>query len=157
MNSLFDFIDVFAKQLSSKRTAPKKCKTKRRKTTKPDKYLLALMNKINDEYFQFEELPHIKWSKGQIKKHYRKLMLGAYDLHKNEIRLHPLFREEKLPETILEFVIYHELLHYEDRHHLIKRKRGHRVHNKTFHQREKAHPYYKEATRTVKQLMQTGF
>ncbi len=115
---------------------------------------------VNREYFQMDELPPIKWSRGRIKKQYRRLTLGVYDISKNEIRIHPLFREKPVPEYVLHYVIYHELLHFQDRHRLKKKvffwgKR--KIHDKGFHERENLFPLKKEASAYVKQMIRGIF
>jgi hypothetical protein len=100
-----------------------------------------VLTRINEKFFGFDELPAIVWSRGRIQRKYRKLTLGTYDWKANKIRVHPLFREGHLPEFVLEFVVYHELLHYEDREKLQnRRRRRDRVHDSDFHKREKEFP-----------------
>ncbi|OHD56350.1 MAG: hypothetical protein A2Y33_12140 [Spirochaetes bacterium GWF1_51_8] len=111
---------------------------------------------MNEAYFGFDELPSIVWSRGRIKKRYTRLTLGSYHHKKNEIRIHPLFRERELPGYVLDYVIYHELLHFEDRSRLAKRRRGERVHTSNFHSREHNFPHKREATRYVREMMKNG-
>ncbi len=121
-------------------------------------YLEDIYTRVNEAFFGFEELPEIVWSRGRIQKRYRKLTLGTYDWKTNRIKIHPLFREKLLPEFVLEFVIYHELLHYEDREKLQqRRRRRQRVHDTDFHQREKEFPMKREASKLVRDLMKNGF
>lgn len=118
--------------------------------------LHAAMERVNREYFNFDELPEIIWSKGKMQKRYTKLILGTYDIRKNQIRVHPLFRHCEMPMYVIDFVLYHELLHYEDRYWLKEKKRGERVHDQGFHKREKIFPFTKEAMRYVKDWMTGG-
>ncbi|NPV02499.1 MAG: M48 family metallopeptidase [Brevinematales bacterium] len=111
---------------------------------------------INEQYFGLDELPAIVWSRGRIKRRYRRLTLGSYHYHKNEIRIHPLFREREIPDYVLEYVIFHELLHFEDRNELKRRRRGDRIHSAEFHSREREYPRKKEASRYVKNIMLNG-
>lgn len=122
------------------------------------KTLKDALQKINLQYFALNELPEIRWSKGQIKKHYRRLTLGTYLPEKNIIRIHPLFREGLLPEFVRDYVIYHEMLHYLDRQHLRKRKIGRRkIHTAEFHKRENQYPRSKEAKSLIRKMMKDGF
>lgn len=114
--------------------------------------------RVNETYFGADELPEIVWSRGRIQTRYRRLTLGTYDWKVNRIKIHPLFREELLPEFVLDYVIYHELLHYEDREKLSKRRlRRTRVHDADFHRREKEFPKKREANALVRELMKRGF
>lgn len=88
-----------------------------------NRILSERLNQVNEGYFQFNELPPIKWSKGVIKKKYRKLTFGTYDIKNNQIRIHPILKNEKIPVFVLDFVIYHEMLHYEDRKDLKTKKK----------------------------------
>lgn len=122
------------------------------------KVLIDALHNINLQYFALNELPEIRWSKGQIKKHYRRLTLGTYVPDKNLIRIHPLFREGILPEFVRDYVIYHEMLHFIDRNRLKKRKRGRRkIHTPEFHQKERQFPRSKEAQLMIRQMMKEGF
>ena len=121
-----------------------------------DKFLLDRMQFINNEYFKFKELPVIKWSKGSVKKKYRKITYGTYVIKKKEIRIHPILNNLLIPRYVLEFVIYHELLHFEDYHIREKsnvRHRGKdRVHTPHFHKREKEFEFKKQASKIMHEL-----
>ena len=122
-----------------------------------DKDLNARMHSVNRDYFEFKELPPIKWSRGRLQKRYRKITFGSYDFKKNEVRIHPVLMHSQVPVFVLDFVIYHELLHFEDRDQLrehferkkkmLRRRRSarNRVHSSDFHQREKEFIQKKEA------------
>lgn len=123
-----------------------------------DNYLAGRMDEINRLYFRMTELPGIKWSKGSLKKRYRKITFGTYDYRKDQIRIHPVLKDPNIPGIVLDYVLFHELLHYQDREEL---KAGHtafrlfrrhrvRVHTKGFHQREMEYPHKKEASRIMR-------
>ncbi len=122
--------------------------------------LFERLKVVNDAFFQMPELPCIKWSRGVIKKKYRKLTFGTYDIKRDQIRIHPILENEAVPAIVLNFVIYHELLHYQDRDALKERyktpffhkRSSHKVHNPHFHRREKAFPEKKEATKIMREL-----
>ena len=112
-------------------------------------------------YFSLSELPEIKWSKGVIKQKYRKITFGTYDLQKNIIKIHPILKDENIPYYVLDFIIYHELLHYEDRDEIIKKRksitrlfspRKRLYHHKEFKYKEKEFPYQKEADSILKRI-----
>lgn len=119
--------------------------------------LQEILEDLNHLYFQFEKIPTIRWSKGRIQDRYRRLTLGSYYPNKDEIRIHPLFREGVLEIFVLRYVIYHELLHFEDRHSLKKRKVGERVHHREFHAREKNFPKYLQAQKRIREFMKKGY
>ncbi len=122
--------------------------------------LQEYLQKIDRAYFQNPDPPSIKWSRGLIKKRYRKLTLGTYDARKNEIRIHPILKNGKIPSMVLEFVIYHEMLHAQDRRELAEhsrrgvfhKKMSFKVHDTHFHKKEKEFPLKKEASRIMREL-----
>lgn len=97
-------------------------------------------------------IPHIKLSRGRFKKQRRSIVFGTYNALKNEIKIHPILLES-VPEIALEFVIYHELLHFMERKILLARKKNMRVHTKEFRQQEKKFIYYDKAQIILKDLL----
>jgi hypothetical protein len=124
-----------------------------------DRHLRERMLSVNTEYFEFTELPRIRWSQGRVKKKYHKVTFGTYDIRRKEIRIHPLLSDIFVPRYVLDFVIYHELLHFEDFHinggSERRRRKGERVHSREFHKREKEFEFKKEANRVL-QLIARG-
>lgn len=97
-------------------------------------------------------IPHIKLSRGSLKKKRRSIIFGTYNALKNEIKIHPILLES-VPEIALEFVIYHELLHFMEQEILLARKKKMRVHTKEFRQQEKKFMHYDKAQRILKDLL----
>lgn len=102
--------------------------------------------------FSGMDIPHIKLSRGRFKKQRRSIVFGTYNALKNEIKIHPILLES-VPEIALEFVIYHELLHFMERKILLARKKNMRVHTKEFRQQEKKFIYYDKAQIILKDLL----
>lgn len=102
--------------------------------------------------FSGVNIPHIKLSRGKFKKQRRSIIFGTYDALKNEIKIHPILLES-VPEIALEFVIYHELLHFMERDILLVRKKKMRVHTKEFRQQEKKFVHYDKAQKILKDLL----
>lgn len=130
----------------------------RKKTEEPTLWgepdLEEALRRVNDRYFQFSELPCIVWSRGVVKGRYRKLTLGTYHIRKNQIKIHPILKTEDPARVLLDFVVYHEMLHYEDREMLLKRSgKRRRVHGTSFKNREKAYPAYEEAVKIMRGLL----
>ncbi len=115
--------------------------------------LQETLNQVNDSYFHYEKLPIIKLSKGQDKSKRRAIVFGTYHAKKDEIKIHPVLLQDHLPSFVLEFVIYHEMLHYQDRDELLIRKKGDKVHTKEFRQREKQFLHYEEAQKILKKIL----
>lgn len=122
--------------------------------------LIARLQQVNKEYFKSKSLPEIKWSKGRVKEKYRKLTFGSYDFKRNEIRIHPLLKNENFPSFVLDYILFHEMLHYQDRENLKNmrhskffKKNECRAHSSGFRLKEKAFPHRKEALKIMKAIV----
>ena len=146
-------------------------------------FLSDRMEIINREYFQFDTLPAIRWSKGKIKKRYRKLTFGTFDIKKKEIRIHPILKSNNIPSFVLDFVLYHELLHYQDQilrsgeklqpkvqpvlqpglfqfvhaKPVRNKNKKNKIHSIDFHKRERVFPLKKEATGIMRDIVNGSF
>lgn len=107
--------------------------------------------RVNNQYFNFTDLPDIIQSKGQQKLQRKSIIFGTYDARKNIIKIHPILLTSQ--EFVLDFVVYHEMLHYQDRHLLLKRRKGDPVHTKDFMLREKLFLQYSEAQKILKDIL----
>jgi hypothetical protein len=100
-----------------------------------------LFDKINQEYF-FSNLakPRLAWSRINT---YRKL--GHYESARDRVVISLALDDAKVPEFVVEFVLYHELLH---KYHGTKWVQGRRmVHTKEFRASESQFKFYNEASR----------
>lgn len=105
-----------------------------------------LFNKVNHEYF-FSSLakPRLAWSRINT---YRKL--GHYESARDRVVISQILDDAKVPEYVIEFVLYHELLH---KYHGTKWVQGKRmVHTKEFRISESQFKFYNEASRWLKKL-----
>lgn len=127
--------------------------------------LESRLESVNRTYFCFPALPSVRWSRGRVLPRYRKITFGTYDFKRNEIRIHPLLKNSGVPSAVLDYVLFHELLHYEDRDRLKEmappvswplfrgRSGRRRVHNRCFHDREKEFPGKEEACRWMRRFV----
>ncbi|MGL4367467.1 MAG: SprT-like domain-containing protein [Brevinemataceae bacterium] len=122
-------------------------------TTQYSDILEKCLKEINNKYFHFTDLPEIKLSKGQDKTNKKNITFGTYHAKKNEIKIHPILLKPNVPLTALEFVIYHEMLHFEDRDSLLIRRKGQKVHTIEFRKREKMFYQYNEAKKMLKDIL----
>lgn len=111
--------------------------------------LNQLFDKINHEYFAAKLVkPRLAWS--QIKT-YRKF--GHYEPARDRIVLSLSLDSAKVPEFVVEFVLYHELLH---KHHGTKWVNGKRmVHTSEFRNDERKFKLYQQADNWLKKLTST--
>ncbi|MBD2441029.1 M48 family metallopeptidase [Nostoc sp. FACHB-110] len=108
--------------------------------------LNQLFDKLNSEYFAAKLLkPRLTWS--QIKT-YRKF--GHYEPARDRVVLSMSLDSAKVPEFVVEFVLYHELLH---KHHGTKWVNGKRmVHTSEFRLDERKFKLYQQADSWLKKL-----
>ncbi|MBW2996368.1 hypothetical protein KY332_03650 [Candidatus Woesearchaeota archaeon] len=98
--------------------------------TKSDPLLEASFNRVNEKYFySLIEQPNLKWGHSSVRK------LGSYDFHSDEITVSSIFKNQ--PLEILDYVMYHEMLHKKHKFHSTKTGRSYH-HTKKFKQDEKA-------------------
>jgi hypothetical protein len=108
--------------------------------------LTRLFDKVNHEYFaDCLDKPRLTWSDIQT---YRQF--GHYEPARDRVVISLTLDDPRIPEFVVEFVVYHELLH---KHHGAKFVNGrHLVHTLEFRQDEHKFPYYKEAEAWLNKL-----
>jgi predicted metal-dependent hydrolase len=102
---------------------------------------------INEQFFSNTiEKPHIGWSLSPSEQ-----LLGHYDPAHSAIVISCVFDSSKIPRFLLEFVMYHEMLHI--KHPVEYREDGRRsIHTPAFKREERKFPRYKEASAMLKRL-----
>lgn len=69
--------------------------------------LAALFDRINKEYFRGElQRPHVGWSMRSWRRQF-----GSYDPGPNQIVLNRRMDQPGIPQFVVEYVLYHEMLH----------------------------------------------
>ena len=106
--------------------------------------LAKIFNQLNETYFRNNlQMPILGWSR---KKSYRRL--GFYDKERNLLVISRLFDQPGVPEQIVRYLVYHEMLHINYRSH---KKNGRRViHPTVFRRIEKQFPGYQEIQKWLK-------
>lgn len=96
------------------------------------------------EEFSERRTPVVTWAARKRSTARRGLRLGSYDSSRDLVRIHPVLDQPAVPEWVVAFVVYHELLHA-----LIPSQRvGQRLihHGADFRSREQSHPDHARAT-----------
>ncbi|XDD51853.1 SprT-like domain-containing protein [Leptospira sp. WS92.C1] len=127
----------------SKSESQKKRKRIERSESK-NETLKLILKKINDLYLQIDisEID-IYWGKGKSR-----TRLGHYDPSHKMIVINPILSQPSIPEFVLEYIVFHELLHV---YFPVKRKNGKNViHGKEFKILERKYPDYKKANLWLK-------
>lgn len=73
--------------------------------------LQEIYERIKNSYFSPDLKIAIGWSDRTRSSRYRSITFGTYDRFLNRIRIHPLLDDREVPLYVLEFVVYHEMLH----------------------------------------------
>lgn len=108
--------------------------------------LKAMFEQLNRRYFGARlEQQGLYWTRSQAR-----CRTGYYNPVSGEIHISAALDNTAVPEYVVAFVLYHEMLHMEQGADLLKR--GRRVHNKAFRERERAFPAYHEAEAFLQRL-----
>ena len=89
--------------------------------------------------------PQLSWSPGKSRN-----SLGHFDPAHNAIIISRVFDHPKIPRFLVEYIVYHEMLHLKFPVEYNRSRR--RVHTKDFQKNERAFPRYAEAVELIKQL-----
>jgi hypothetical protein len=118
--------------------------------------LQKLYDKINRQYFQDELDLSITWY-GKIHGRPRnQFNFGLYYYPLKLVKIHCVLDHLIVPQYLVEYVIYHEMLHHVCRPYYDE-KGIYRVHSKLFKQREKQFLHYKLATDWLKKHRELFF
>ncbi len=109
--------------------------------------LNELFDEINQRFFSKAiKKPHLGWSLSPSER-----LLGHYDATHSAIVISCVFDSAKIPRFLLEFVMYHEMLHI--KHPVEYRPDGRRsIHTPAFKREERKFPRFKEASAMLKRL-----
>jgi len=73
--------------------------------------LQDVYDRINREYFGGSVSCLITWGAKSRRRSVRKRTLGSYSSHTNTIRINPVLDRKTVPLYVIEFILYHEMLH----------------------------------------------
>ena len=108
--------------------------------------LESLFVKLNEEYFEGSlEKPQISWSAKRSR-----YILGRYDSTHHAIFISRLFDSPRVPSFVVEYVMYHEMLHLRHQTH-VKDSRV-IVHTREFKKEERRFAQFEDATAWLKAL-----
>ena len=105
--------------------------------------LTDIFSTLNSKYFNNSVSALITWGKGSPRYGVRIRTLGSYQKKTRIIRINPILDRKKVPQYVVEFIVYHEMLHA-----VIDPvvKNGRRViHSKEFKNRERDYGNYHKA------------
>lgn len=101
--------------------------------------LSAIYQQLNADYFQNQlQIDHIGWSPGRSRR-----TLGHFDAAHNAIVVNSRLDSPAVPEFVVAFIVYHEMLHAYFGEEVSNGRRL--VHHRRFKEAERAHPDYRRA------------
>lgn len=106
--------------------------------------LEQLAQKVNQEWFAGSVTAKVTWGKDTSSKRVRVRRLGSYQRSTNTIVIHPVLDDVRVPEMVVSFTLYHEMLH------ALQPASQKRHHDKVFREKEQAHPDYEVVERWMK-------
>ncbi len=71
----------------------------------------AIMRGLNEKYFGGTVDARIGWAKRRLAKGKKRVIMGSYNPFSNIIRIHPVLDDWEAPIYVLEYTIYHEMVH----------------------------------------------
>lgn len=106
----------------------------------------AVFEELNTRFFYgLMARPRMSWSQAKTRR-----ILGHYDPAHNAIIISRIFDHPAMPTYVLEYIVYHEMLHLK---HPVKLRGSRRcVHSAEFHAEEKLFPRVGEANAFLKRL-----
>jgi predicted metal-dependent hydrolase len=109
-------------------------------------HLDEIFEELNTRYFHgLMARPEMTWSQNHARN-----LLGHYDPAHNAIVVSKVFDQLRVPRYVVEYIVYHEMLHLK---HPVKLKGSRRcVHPKHFQEEEKLFPHLEEAKKFLKLL-----
>jgi len=109
-------------------------------------HLDEIFEELNTKFFfGLMARPNMTWSQNHARN-----LLGHYDPAHNTIVVSRVFDHVRVPRYVVEYIVYHEMLHLK---HPVKLKGSRRcVHPKQFQEEEKLFPHLEEAKKFLKLL-----
>ena len=105
--------------------------------------LRCYLDDQNRQHFAGQFKGRIGWSRRTRSSKRKTIRLGSWSPRNKLIRIHPALDDRKVPEFVLRFVVFHEMLHAE----IGASEQGARriYHSRDFRRREQEHPDYAKA------------
>ncbi len=110
--------------------------------------LQQLYAKVNQDYFGGKLKLAITWFGNTNKRHRSKLTFGLYHSQLKLIKVHRMLDRKDVPPYLIEFIIYHEMLHFVSPSYYDSRGMHH-IHSKEFKALEKLYRHYGEAQQWI--------
>jgi len=108
-------------------------------------FLEQSFNRINEQFFQNElEKPNLTWGQASFHK------LAHYNFHNDTVTISTIF--QKSPQYILDFLMYHELLHKQHKFHNHNGRNS--FHTSQFRRDENIYPHKQQIEQEINNIIQ---
>ena len=102
--------------------------------------LNVLYHRVVREHFDKDPKLTITWGRwGRPGSPLKSIRLGSFDARRGIVRVHPILDRPAVPEWVVAYIIFHELLH-DHLPPLVRRGKKTAVHHDAFCERERQHP-----------------
>lgn len=111
--------------------------------------LKRIYDNLNHEYFEGNLHLHITWFGKQLQRNRSRITFGLYHDPLKLIKIHRLLDSPIIPEYVLEYVIYHEMVHAKCPPY-VDEKGVSQIHNKEFKEQEMQYRHFALAQKWIK-------
>lgn len=118
--------------------------------------LQEILDDINDEYFRRKLRLNITWFGKRVQNNRSQVTFGLYHEPMKLIKINRLLDSVKVPEYLVSYVIYHEMLHHVCPSYYDENGK-HRIHSKEFKRKEEKFRYYDLAQGWIQENRQRLF
>jgi hypothetical protein len=106
--------------------------------------LEVVFRSLNARFFGGSIDARIGWGRAPLRRRRRTIKMGVYYHDTRTIRIHPALDHASVPPYVVEFIVYHEMLHQACPTETTASGQK-RIHTKTFRVRERSHPDHDRA------------
>lgn len=110
--------------------------------------LREIYDVVNGTYFSGAIDAHITWGRGPARKRVQSRRFGSYNAVANLIRISPVLDRAIVPRYVVEYIVFHEMLHAHVGFREVNGKR--KVHPPEFKKLERLHPNFHRANEFLK-------
>jgi hypothetical protein len=113
--------------------------------------LQEIYNKVNRDYFNNELSLSVTWFGQKDTAFSQKAILGLYEAFLKVVKVHRILDSAEVPTYVLEYIIYHEVLHSVCPPQRCSDNGRRKIHTDAFKKREKEFCHFAEATQWIEE------
>ena len=103
--------------------------------------LKEIYDRLNAQYFEGKLLLAITWVSPKKTKYRRRILLGSFHPHLKLIKVNRLLDTAETPPYFIDFIVYHEMLHFVLPP-IFQKNRSRQIHHRAFKEQEKKFQQY---------------